>query len=492
MPKRTGRDIRAGIDWKPEEMQRLRGLYKNNTTSSQEKADILNKEFWKGGTIRTVRSTEHAAYRNKFSKPKAIYAKGILTPYHKQIWRLHQQGVSYERMSEITGRKVGSIKSALNYMRQHSMLAEVAMQNAEMSTRPDPKSVRTKEELIKNIKALSDQLTKAKAINEIIVDTVKASVDALPKMKVPDVIIKKGQHRPEVAMLDFGDVHVGERVVKEDVANMTEYSFDKFLERMDVLRDSIAECIDIQRSRIPINTLVINMLGDIVTGEDIYLGQNRNIDMELTKQTFEGAHYISEKLITPMAKLFNKVRIHAVFGNHGRTGKPGQFHPRTNFDYIVYRFLYEHYRNQPNVEINIAECPLMLFKLPEAPNYNHLLCHGDTVNSWMSVPYYGIQRDAGKYVQLFNMPLHYIHIGHFHNSAKIDMPYGEQIVNGSFCGGSELSIFKMKTKSRPKQLLFGFNDTRGKTWSYDIQLTGMDVPVRDSRGFYTPTYKGRK
>jgi hypothetical protein len=372
------------------------------------------------------------------------------------------------------------------------MLAEVAMQNAEMNMKSDPKSVRTKEELIKNIKALSDQLTKAKAINEIIVDTVKASVAILPKFKVPDIIIRKGQHRPEVAMLDFGDVHVGERVIKEDVANVTEYSFDKFLERMDVLRQGIIECIDIQRSKIPINTLIINMLGDIVTGEDIYLGQNRSIDMELTKQTFEGAHYISEKLIAPMAKLFNKVRIHAVWGNHGRPSRPGQFHPKTNFDYIVYRFLYEQYRNQPNVELHIAECPLMVYTLPEAPNYTHLISHGDEVNRYMSIPFYSMSRDMGRYVQLFNMPIHYWHLGHHHQSAKIDMPYGEQLVNGAFTGGSELSVFKMKTKSRPKQLLFGFNDTRGKTWSYDIQLTGMDVPVRDSRGFYTPTYKGRK
>jgi hypothetical protein len=91
----------------------------------------------------------------------------------------------------------------------------------------------------------------------------------------------------------------------------------------------------------------------------------------------------------------------------------------------------------------------------------------------------------GKSVQMFNMPIHYWHLGHFHSSAKIDMAYGEQLINGAWTGGSELSIFKLKTKNRPKQLLFGFNNTRGITWRYDLQLTPYEVPQKDSSGFFT-------
>jgi len=482
--------IISGIRWANNEIKDMRKLYIVKNMSSEETARHLNEKYWKGENVRTWRAIEHKARTSGMKKREhSKYAYGRITPVHNKIWQLYKNNVKLDEISKLCSIPLGTVKSAIHYMKNCTMMNQVKLIDSKLS-KDEIADVKTKQELINNIQDLERQLTRAKATTSVIVDAISTVVKDLPPIKVPTFIIKKGMHKPETAMLELGDIHVGEKVLKQDVANVAEYDFDKFIKRMEILRDGIIECIDIQRSKIPIDTLDINMLGDIVTGEDIYLGQNRNIDMELTKQTFEGAHALSELLLSPMCAYFKKVRVRAVWGNHGRGwGRPGQVHPRTNFDYIVYRFLNEQYKNQSNIEFYIAECPLMLYILPEAPKYTHLISHGDEVGRWMSIPFYGIQRDMGRYVQLFNTNIHYWHMGHHHSAAKIDMPYGEQIVNGTFVEGTELSVLKMKTKSRPKQLLYGFNNSRGITWRYDIQLSPMVNMVQDSDGIFTPTFK---
>lgn len=449
----------------------------------------INKKFWKGKEVRTEKAIERKIARMRLNRsPNSDYTSRSLVPKNKEIWKLKKAGKSYTQIAKMTNTPLNTVKSIINYIKHHTMLEETEELKVKYKDDKDIKDYEVKEELKKRISDLEREVVKRSAINTVIVDTVKETIHSLEPIKIPAVMIRsQGMHKPETAMLELSDLHVGEKVLKEDVANVTEYNFDIFLERMDNLMQGIAECIDIQRSKIPIDTLDINVLGDMVSGTDIYLGQARNVDMFLIKQTFEGANAIVHKLLLPCSRLFNKVRVRAVWGNHGRGwGKPGQVHQKTNFDYITYVFMQETLKNQKNIQFYIAECPLMLYKVPEAPDWNHLLSHGSEVRSYMSLPYYGMERDHGKYVQLFGMNVNFLHLGHFHRACKIDVPYGERIVNGAFTGGSDLSVLRMKTASQPKQLFFGFNNARGITWRYDIQLAPMRKLVADKKGVFTP------
>ena len=480
--------LKGGIVWSPKEAKDLKRLFQVENKYMDEIAKILNDKYWNGKKVRTNGSVEKKIHREGWWKKKhSRFSRNSITPKQKKIWQLkYVHKLTNVKIAKIMGIPLGTVKSNLSYMKNHSMMKENNAIDAEIAAAGDPDEIRTNEQLIETNKSLEKQLTRAKAVTSIIVDNVIDVVKKLPPIKPPTIIVKKGMHKPEIAVLELGDLHMGEKVRKGDVADTTEYSFDKFVERTKILREGIIECVDIQRSKIPIDTLEINGLGDMVTGEDIYIGQMRSIDRDLMDQTFKGAHTLAKELIYPMAKYFKHVRFRGVWGNHGRGfGKPGQVSPRTNFDYVVYMFLKQMFSEVKNVDFLVAECPIMLYQIPEAPEFTHLMSHGNTINSWMQIPFYGLQRDAGKYVQLFNMPIHYIHMGHFHNAAKIDVPYGELILNGTFVGGSELSVIKMKTKSRPKQILFGFNRTRGKTWSYDIQLTPMTKMEKDEKGIYT-------
>lgn len=303
----------------------------------------------------------------------------------------------------------------------------------------------------------------------------------------------KGMRKPESANLDFSDSHIGEETLGTDVCNLTDYNFSEFKVRLDELAKGGVECLDIQMTKIPIIAFNINFLGDIVTGEDIFLGQGRRIDLPLIEQCFEGANEIINRLIIPIRQMLPKecvMRIRGVGGNHGRGwGKPGTVSYKTNWDYVVYKIMAERLADQKNIEFYISETSMMLFTLPEADRWNHMIIHGDEVNSWMSIPYYGLDRTHSRMVQLFNMPVNYLHCGHFHSTFSGDVPYGEKLINGSFVGATEFTIRKMQVASQPKQKFYGFNNHYGITWMYNIKLAELKRLSADKNGIMTPYKK---
>lgn len=780
--------------------------------------DLVNKKYHNGKKVRTYRSVESIIKRMHIKKRDySFYDEGVLSEKKKRIWYCKNKlNWSNGKIADNLNIPVGTVKSTLSYFKHSTLLKELKQMDSVIDSSPEIKEQKTKDSLLGEISTLEKQLEKERSITTILVDTAKNCMIKLKRVPIiPNVIIKPGMHKPETAMLNLSDLHIGECIIKKDAANMEEYNFNVFLRRLDCLVQGVIECIEIERSKIPINILDINGLGDFVTGEDIYLGQARSIDMPLVKQTFTGAEVLATRFFLPLLKVFNKIRFRAVWGNHarcfsedtlllteegyktyrelkigmnvvtlnmktdvcewnpienisifenddkmvkfktktlealvtpdhdmvvisnwkrsykkeivynkrkaiefcktnsafnmlssasfvqkefdisdnwlellgwilsdgsieksgkylqvriyqskpqfvkeirillqkmkipfsegkfnnhvkqilgkllknplkygyifyiksstfknkiiellgkeksinkwmfslsdrqvkvllkaiekgdgdgtgtiwgkvdflrklqallvthgisasinkhpsgsylwvrkfknktfqtvnkervsivpykgiswcvtvknhtlftsyngkplitGNTGRPGTHHPRTNFDYFLYRLLQTRFADIKQLEFYIAECPIMLYTLPEAPNWTHLITHGDEVNRYMGTPFYGIQRDHGKYTQMAGMNIHFWHSGHGHSGAKIDIPFGQQIVNGSFVGGSELSIFKMKTRNQPKQSLFGFNNTRGITWQRDIQLEPHKKLEKSDQGIFTPVW----
>ena len=94
-------------------------------------------------------------------------------------------------------------------------------------------------------------------------------------------------------------------------------------------------------------------------------------------------------------------------------------------------------------------------------------------NSWNSIPYYGIDRADSRWtkmLQVNQLSYEYMLIGHHHNSATIDSPVGEKIVNGCWPGGSQYSLKQLNTSSKPSQWFFGVHERRGISWRYKIDL----------------------
>lgn len=334
-----------------------------------------------------------------------------------------------------------------------------------------------------------------RATNELMIDAMEESIVRLPAFIPPKPHVAKSRDRtPQVLMLDISDVHGGELVRPEDTAGLGGYDFETCKAHMDTLRESVLSISDDQRAaRIPLPKLVINFLGDIVTGEDIYMGQGRDIDRILVDQIVQLANELSRRILYPSCQYFPEVLSNAVWGNHGQTGRRGTHHKRTNADYLLYHFIRQTMQHVENFTMRISLSSFMGYVLKEDPTRPHLIAHGDKIKRYMSIPYYGLDRWDARMVSLTQVPWAFTHLGHHHRKASIDAPHGERIMNGSWVGASEFSVDVLQEGNQPKQYFMGLSPEWGKTFSYDIYLEkGRRKLEVDGRGLFTPIWEEGK
>jgi len=196
--------------------------------------------------------------------------------------------------------------------------------------------------VIKENEKLRRELENIRAIDSLFVQHLESLLPRLPPMpRYPRPKVKQDK-RPQIAVLDISDAHLGQCELPADLGSpgLGGYDWDTAMTRMDELRDRVCSIINERRAAgIPIKSLIINFLGDIVTNESIYQGQARDIDRILADQVIEGSYEMSKRVLVPLASFVEKVTVHAVWGNHGRLGKPGTYHMRSNADYLFYHNL---------------------------------------------------------------------------------------------------------------------------------------------------------
>jgi len=246
------------------------------------------------------------------------------------------------------------------------------------------------------------------------------------------------------------------------VQGLNRYDESVYKERSDRWLNRVVRFREQDKNSLGLNTLVIYYLGDIVTGESIYRGQPFSITLNLVDQVFYALQVEGEKIHT-LAEIFPEVYIYCVLGNHGGLNK-ALHHKKTNFDYIFYRVLAMLFQNTKNVHVYVSESPSMLL---ERGNFRILLNHGDNARGWMGIPYYGVDRTFRRYANLYNMIIHYEMIAHHHTPAKL----GDHVfMNGSYLGGSDLSINRMTLASLPSQKIFYFHPRYGVNRESDLIL----------------------
>lgn len=331
-----------------------------------------------------------------------------------------------------------------------------------------------------------------RATNELMIDAMEESIVRLPAFTPPKPhVAKSGERQAQTGMLNISDVHGGELVRPEDVAGLGGYNFETCKAGMDTLRESILSISDdVHAAKIPFPKLVINLLGDIVTSEDIYMGQGRDIDRILVDQIVQLADELSRRILYPFCQYFPDVLANAVWGNHGRIGRRGTHHKRTNADYLLYHFIRQTMQHVENFTMRISLSSFMGYVLKEDPTRSHLIAHGDKIRRYMSIPYYGLDRWDARMVSLTQVPWAFTHLGHHHRKASIDAPHGERIMNGSWIGASEFSVDVLQEGNQPKQYFMGLSPEWGKTFSYDIYLEkGRRKLEVDGRGLFTPIWE---
>lgn len=329
----------------------------------------------------------------------------------------------------------------------------------------------TKDKIMgKHKQKMLDDLIKERATQEIIIEKCIEAIESLPKLEITPISFQIKQHYSEQeAVLQISDIQAGTFISKEATGGLNGYNKDILKYQFEKLRESMISIITKQKQVVPIKKLNIHMLGDMVEGMDIFIGQAQHVDQDLYEQFF-GLAELLVKFIIEMQFLFEEIEISAIGGNHGRVGRKGENPHYVNWDVFLYKYMEARLQNYDRIKWNI---PLSWWYLDEIQGHHFLLLHGDDIKGWNGIPYYGIDRADAKWTQLLGskgLTYEYMELGHFHSASELARVKGEKIVNGCWPGGSIFALKSLVTSGRPRQNLFFVHPEHGKIASYPIWL----------------------
>ena len=333
-------------------------------------------------------------------------------------------------------------------------------------------------DLTETNKRLHKELDKQRNRNHIFISNCMAEIlkiDFKP-VKIPKP--EKESHAEEFHLMKSDD-QVGEKVDSEFVQGVSSYNIDSFIERMNRLTEKVILFRDQDKASLGLNKLVIYMLGDHVDGETIYKGQPFFIDAIAADQLMI-CFQTYVKCLLVLCEHFPEIEVFCVWGNHGRPGRKGENHPRTNYDFLLFRMLQETFAlRQKNIKFYVSKSPTMLV---QNGKFNFALNHFDSVPAWNGIPYYGLDRMARRLSDLYNVRIHFKLGGHFHVPSNLG---DEILINGTMVGGSVLSVNKMWVTSRPSQKIFYFNKNYGIHRETNLHLADPMTLTVDENGIYT-------
>jgi len=342
--------------------------------------------------------------------------------------------------------------------------AEPTSLNDVVQHRNDQLKEQQRERLLRELLEKEASMTRLIAAIESVVPQVPKA--EIPRWPEPPPV---SEGRPQSAILLLSDIHYGEEIRAGEIGGINAYNRLIFQERKDAYVRGVRSIIRHHQSAHPVRELRIFDLGDGVDGDMIFRSQRLHQDLDLMQQVF-GLVEEKAEIILSFLDLVDTVTVECVPGNHGRVGPKGDNKSYVNWDYVVARTLaYKLAQFSDRVKV---VAPESFFHITEVEGHTWLLWHGDDVKAWQGIPWYGIQRAIGNWVQIFNATgqrFEYAAIGHFHTDAKVDITAGEVFVNGSWVGTNEYAL-RLRALGQPKQTLMFCHPRYGVTARYPVLL----------------------
>jgi len=336
---------------------------------------------------------------------------------------------------------------------------------------------------------LPESRTKATILRENVVGMYEAAVvkiGAYPPTKPCLPKHKKGKDAAELHMM-ISDVHVGEFIdpsLASGLAGPEGYNLAVFHKSADIHEERILFFTEMYRNSWNVEKLVINFLGDIVTGENIFQGQALQIDRIMTEQVLIAANRFASMFYN-LSQHFKEVEVFCVPGNHGRIGKKGELHWRSNMDYMTYLFVKEKLRDQKNIKVFVSRSPNMIV---QHGNYVWALQHGDLVAGMSATNFVPVERKARALAAAGNINIHFTAAGHVHRAGATSMANGGKIfINGSYPGATMFSVDTCSDAQLPAQKSWLYDPKHGRIFcEADIYLGRRVQLVADQHRIFTP------
>ena len=315
-------------------------------------------------------------------------------------------------------------------------------------------------------------------------DFAKEILDGLGKQK-PILYLPKNKKIfkgkiVEAAALMLSDIHAGQvnKFPDESGKLVTTYDTNIMVQEFDRLLDGVFTVNTLLSGSYQLNKLYIFGLGDYMENDVIYKGQRFFIDKSVGQQLKMLVNVFSDFLLR-CAEMFDEVEFICVAGNHGRFQMGRDAAPiENNFDNLFGWMLEIMFRGNKKVKITVPET---WFYVARVYDWKYFLHHGDTVYSWMNIPYYGLKRQGT--ARRIEIPFDIECIGHFHHRMEIPIS-GESItlVNGGWISKSDFGWRKFGVLSKPEQIYFGISPKRARSWCFNLDLLHSKSELKELRG----------
>ncbi len=265
------------------------------------------------------------------------------------------------------------------------------------------------------------------------------------------------------AVIVLSDLHIEERVDPEKVNGLNEYNPDIARARLERVVQGGLIMVKQQQREIEINTIVLAVLGDIITG---YIHEDLVETNYLSP--IQACILARELLESSINLLLNNTKCNVVVvctaGNHGRTTEKRriQSYAENSFEYLLYRTLEAHYKENKRVEFRITEA---YHNYLDVYGYIVRFHHGDFMQYGGGVG--GITIPVNKSIAQWNQAVRadLDVFGHWHQ-----LSFAKNFIsNGSLIGHNMYGV-SIKAGFEPPQQAFFLIDKKRKRYTLSCPL----------------------
>lgn len=325
----------------------------------------------------------------------------------------------------------------------------------------------------RQLRALRAEVRQAKAIAKIEAeraDRAQAALDlalALDDRETHPVVIptRVSTRNVGVAFAIASDWHVGEDVDPAKVDGENAYHPKVAQARSERFFQNTCRLIELSRHGADVDTLVLGLLGDLVTGyihEELVESNNLapidEVDFA-ADLVIAGIHSILDRLD------LQQLIVPCVPGNHGRMTTKTRYSTlvQNNLETLIYRRVRREFETDDRVEVIVPAGPFVFLELF---GRRIRFCHGDTLFKYgggVGGLYVPILRKLGELARKGDTTFHTF-MGHFHQ-LTFD---GSFTVNGSLIGNGGYSYAKGYGSEPARQAFRLLDRDRGWTLSAPI------------------------
>lgn len=266
-------------------------------------------------------------------------------------------------------------------------------------------------------------------------DSIKSAIVATEPFPRPTRKPVEKAGSPVVPVIKLSDWHIGEIIQKNETEDFGEYSWRIAQSRLFGILDSFVKWVYTLRNGYRIDECIVLGEGDYISG-DIHRELSVTNEFPVPVQTAKAGLLFGEA-VAFLAAHFGRVTVYQVGAdNHGRLERKPQFKQKfqNSYSFLVHTISEAYLLGHKNVEIFASEGMKYVATIA---GWKFLIEHGDTVKSWMGIPYYGIERARAREATRrmgTDRNFHYQSIGHWHVPGLVS---GNILINGSLSGTSE-------------------------------------------------------